>query len=341
MAKQKKEIPSIYSIGKYLKPDSLLQIYFFCGNDTFAIESATKALEKIIQPLLASDFDKETINGNECSVVDLMDIASSFPFGSEKKLIVLKDFDELKGDKKQFSSYVKNPSPSTILIINKYTEVSNPESEPYTSLYEKKYIFEANELKGNELSNWIVKYAAKNNKTISTDNALALIDIVGENRSMVEMQIQKIFSYLGTNKEITLEIIRSLSSRLKQYNIFDLWGAIGKRNKARALEITLNIMGQDDEAKQALYIIVMLNKYFTSLAQIPELEKENSNEFAKAKLIGTHPFFYKDYVKASAFFNEKKLKNIFQSLMEADMTMKSTTSDPKAVITLLITKLFI
>ncbi len=341
MAKQKKEIPSIYSIGKYLKPDSLLPIYFFCGNDTFAIESATKALEKIIQPLLTSDFDKETINGNECSVFDVIDIASSFPFGSEKKLIVLKDFDELKGDKKQFSSYVKNPSPSTILIINKYTEVSNPDAEPYTSLYEKNYIFEANELKGNELSSWIVKYVAKNNKTISTENALALIDIVGENRSIVEMQIQKIFSYLGTNKEITLEIIRSLSSRLKQYNIFDLWGAIGKRNKARALEITLNIMGQDDEAKQALYIIVMLNKYFTSLAQIPELEKENSNEFAKAKSIGTHPFFYKDYVKASAFFNEKKLKNIFQSLMEADMTMKSTASDPKAVITLLITKLFI
>ncbi len=341
MAKQKKVIPSIYSIGKYLKPDSLLPVYFFFGNDTYAIESATKALEKIIQPLLTSDFDKEVVNGNECSVVDVMDLASSFPFGSEKKLIILKDFDELKGDKKQFSTYVKDPSPSTILIVNKYSDVTNPDAEPYSSLFNRNFIFEANELKGNDLTGWIVKYVARNNKTISSDNASALIDIVGENRSLVEMQIQKIFSYLGSNKEITLEIIRSLSSRLKQNNIFDLWGAIGKRNKAKALEIALNIMGQDDEAKQSLYLIVMLNKYFTSLAQIPELEKENNNEFVKAKSIGTHPFYYKDYVKASSYFNETKLKNIFQYLMDADMTMKSTASDPKAVITLLITKIFV
>jgi len=341
MAKQKKEIPSIYSIGKYLKQDSLLPVYFFFGNDTYAIESATKALEKIIQPLLASDFDKEVLNGNELTVIEVMDLASSFPFGSEKKLVILKDFDELKGDKKQFSSYFKDPSPSTVLIVNKYSDVTNIESEPYASLYERNFIFEANELKGNDLTSWIVKYASRNYKTISTENALALIDIVGENRSLIEMQIQKIFSYLGDNKEITLEIIRSLSSRLKQYNIFDLWNAVGKKNKARALEIALNILGQDDEAKQALYIIVMLNKYFISLAQIPELEKDNSTEFVKAKSIGTHPFFYKDYVKASSYFNEKRLKNIFQSLMDADMTMKSTASDPKAVISLLITKLFL
>lgn len=341
MPKQKKEIPSIYSIGKYLKPDSLLPIYFFFGNDTYAIESATKALEKIVQPLLTSDFDKEILNGNERSVVEVMDLASSFPFGSEKKLVILKDFDELKGDKKQFSGYVKDPSPSTILIINKYTDVTNIDAEPFASLYEKNFIFEANELKGNDLSGWIVKNAARNGKSISTENALALIDIVGENRSLIEMQMQKIFSYLGDNKEVTLEIIRSLSSRLKQFNIFDLWNAIGKRNKARSLEVALNIMGQDDESKQALYTIAMLTKYFMSLAQIPELEKENTNEFAKAKSIGTHPYFYKDYVRASSYFNEKRLKNIFQSLMEADMTMKSTASDPKAVISLLITKLFI
>jgi len=341
MAKQKKEIPSIYSIGKYLKQDSLLPIYFFFGDDTYAIEGATKALEKIVQPLLASDFDKEIINGNERTVVEVMDLASSFPFGSEKKLIVLKDFDELKGDKKQFGGYVKDPAPSTVLIINKYSDVTNFDAEPFSSLLEKNFIFEANELKGNNLTSWIVKYVSKNGKSISLENASALVDIVGENRSLIEMQIQKIFSYLGDNKEITLEIIRSLSSRLKQFNIFDLWNAVGKRNKARSMEVMLNIISQDDEGKQALYIIAMLNKYFTSLAQVPDLEKDNTSEQAKARSVGTHPFFYKDYVKASTYFNENRLRNIFRSLMNADMTLKSTASDPKAVISLLLTEIFL
>ncbi|MCX6152131.1 MAG: DNA polymerase III subunit delta [Ignavibacteriales bacterium] len=340
MAKKKVEVPSIYTIGKFLKKETLLPIYCFYGDDTFSIENAVKAVEKVVDPFLTSDFDKEIINAEERTVVEVIDLALAFPFGSEKKLIILKDFDELKGDKKQFAPYVKNPSASTVMLITKYGNIANLEAEPFAALLDKNFLFEANELKGKDLSSWIVKFAAKNGKIISTENAELLIDTVGDNRTLIEMQLQKIFTYLGDNKEIRLDVIKSVASQLKEYIIFDLLNAVGSRNKSKAVEVLFNLLAQGDEDKQALFILAMLNKYFTSIAQIPELEKDNITEQAKARIIGTHPYYYKEYVKASNFYKEPKILKISRALLNADVTMKTTSTDTKTVMLMLLAEIF-
>jgi DNA polymerase-3 subunit delta len=340
MTNNKPEIPSIYTIGKFLKEDSILPIYFFYGDDNYALENAIKAVEKAVDPLITSEFDKEIVNTEERTVVEIMDLAYAYPFGSKKKLIILKDFDELKGDKKQFGTYVNNPVPSTVMIITKYGNIQNYNALPYSLLLEKKYLFAANELKGRELLAWVIKYSAKNGKTITTDNAGLLVDIVGENRSMIEMQLQKIFTYLGDNKDIRLDVIKSVASQLKEYIIFDLLNAIGNRNKSKAVEVLLNLLAQGDRDKQALFILAMLNKYFTGIAQVPELEKEKMSEQVKAKIIGTHPYYYKDYLKAGKFFKEEKILNISRALLKTDIMLKSTSVDVKTVMLMLLAEIF-
>lgn len=336
MAKSKVPVASIFSISKFLKKDSLLPIYFFFGEDSYSIESAVRSIETVVQPLLASDFDKETISGKDRTVSEIVDLASAFPFGSEKKLLILKDFDELKGDKKSFSSYVRNPSLFTILVITKHGAISNLEAEPYLSLRKENFIFEANELKGDELINWIIKYSARKQKAISYENAAMLVSIVGENRSLIEMQLHKIFAYLGDEKEITHEVIQNQSSQLKEYTIFDLQNAIGARNKVKAFEVANNLL---DKGKDALFIILMLTRYFTAIAQIPELEKNNIPDQEAARIIGTHSFFYKDYKKASLYYRDLRLLKAGKALFNADLTIKTTSIDQKTVITMLLAEI--
>ncbi|MGE5402029.1 MAG: DNA polymerase III subunit delta [Ignavibacteriales bacterium] len=337
MAKNKIPVPSIFTLGKYLKKDTLLPVYFFYGEDTYSIENAAKAVENAVQPFLISDFDKESLSGKEKSVVEILDLASAFPFGSSKKLIILKDFEELKGDKKKFCAYVQNPPAFTVLVIIRNSNISNLESEPYATLLKRGYLFEANELKGEELVSWITKYSARKDKVISHENAGLLIDIVGENRSLIEMQLQKILAYLGENREITRETIINISSALKEYTIFDLQNAIGLRNKPKAIETAYNLL---DKGKDVLFIISMLTRYFTGLAQVPELEKSNIPDQEAARIVGTHPYYYKDYKKASLIYRDLRLMRIVRALFNADLTVKTTSADPKTVITILLGEIF-
>ena len=337
MAKTKVPVPSIYSLGKFLKKDSFLPIYFFYGEDTYSIENAARAVENALQPLLSSDFDKEVLNGKERTVVEIIDSASAFPFGTEKKLIIVKDFDELKGDKKKFSHFASNPPQFTTIIFTKNGSISNVEAEPYNTFLKKGYLFEANELKGGELASWIVKYAARKSKVISSENAALLVDTVGENRSLIEMQLQKIFAYLGEEREISRETIFNISSALKEFTIFDLQNAIGAGNKTKALETAYNLL---EKGKDVLFIVSMLNRYFTAVAQVPELTKGNVPDGEAARTIGTHPYYYKDYKKAAQFYKDQRLLRVARALYKADLSVKTTSADPKTVVTILLAEIF-
>ncbi|HEX2963278.1 MAG TPA: DNA polymerase III subunit delta [Ignavibacteriales bacterium] len=337
MAKSKVPVPSIYTIGKFLKKETFLPVYFFFGEDSYSIENAARAVEVALQPYLSSDFDKEVISGRERTAMEVIDAASAFPFGSEKKLMIVKDFDELKGDKKKLKAFVENPPSFTTVVFTKLGNITNVEAEPYFTFLKKGYLFEANELKGNELASWIVKYAAKKSKVISPENAALLIDTVGENRSLIEMQLQKIFAYLGEGREITREVIFNISSALKEFTIFDLQNALGAGNKTKALETAYNLL---DKGKEVLFIISMLNRYFTAVAQVPELTRSNVPDNEAARIIGTHPFYYKDYKKAAMYYRDQRLLRIARALFKADLTVKTSSADPKTVITILLAEIF-
>ncbi|MCU7496852.1 MAG: DNA polymerase III subunit delta [Ignavibacteria bacterium] len=337
MAKSKVPVPSIYSIGKFLKKDSFLPVYFFYGEDTYSIENAARAVEQALQPLLSSDFDKEVISGKERTVMEIIDAASAFPFGSGRKLMLVKDFDELKGDKKKLSGFANNPPSFTTIVFTKNGNISNVEAEPYFTFLKHGYLFEANELKAGELASWIVKYTAKKGKTISSENAALLMDMVGENRSLIEMQLQKILAYLGNEKEITRETIFNISSALKEFTIFDLQNAIGAGNRAKAMETAYNLL---EKGKDILMIISMLTRYFTALAQVPELTRNNVPDNEAARIIGTHPFYYKDYKKAAMNYKDQRILRIARALYKADLTVKTTSTDPKTVVTILLAEIF-
>lgn len=336
MAKNKVQVPSIFSISKYLKPDSLLPIYFFFGDDLYSIENSVRAVENAAQPFITSDFDLEVFNSQDKDFADVLDLASTFPFGSEKRLLIYKGFEDKKDDRAKLTSYVKNLSSSTIFIIVRYGNISNLETEPYTSLLKNDFIFEGRELKGDELISWVMKYSAKKGKSINSENAAVLVEIVGENRTLIEMQLQKIFSYLGDVKEITYDTIKAISSELKEYTIFDLQNAIGAKNKTKAMETAYNLL---DKGKEALFILAMLTRYFTAIAQIPELEKSGKSDFEIARAIGVHHFYYKDYKNASRYYRDKKMVNIARALFEADVSLKSTSTEQKTIITILITEI--
>jgi len=336
MSKSKTAVPSVYSLTKYLKKENFLPVYFFFGDDFYSVENAVKAVEKQIKPFLVSDFDKEIFSGKDITFTELQDLASSFPFGSQFKLIIVKNFDEVKGDKRKFASYIKNPSASTILILSKEGPISNLDTEPYISMLKNDFMFEAKELKGADLINWVVKNAVRNGKHIQPENAELLAGMVGENRSLIEMQMQKIFAYIGEDKEITFEIISSVASELKEYTIFDLQNALGNRDRSKSIETANNLL---DKGKEPLFIISMLCKYFTSIARVIEIEKETLSEPERAKQAGVHQYFYKSYKNASRFYNSKKLLDITRALFEADLGIKTTAADPRTIILTLIARI--
>ncbi len=233
MAKSK--APSILEAIAEIKKRKFKPVYYFFGEDSYNLTFALHTLEEVFTPLLSSEFDKETIYSEDRSITDILGLATSFPFGSEKKLIIVREAEKIK-DKKPLKDYADTPAEFTVLALFHNGSITNLKSEPFKTLAENDFLFEAKELKGRNLIDWLISEAEEKGKKLSEENAQVLVDIVGENRNMLEDQLEKICVFLNKEKEITIESIQQVSSELKQFNIFDLQNAIGLKDKAKSLE---------------------------------------------------------------------------------------------------------
>ncbi|UCH65394.1 MAG: DNA polymerase III subunit delta [Ignavibacterium sp.] len=331
----KTRAPSILDVIDRTDKSSLLPVYYFFGDDYYLLQNALSAIETASAPLISSDFDRETFYGDDKSLSDVLDFASAFPFGSEKKLLIFKQFEKVR-DKKPLKDYAKSPVDFTVLVIIHSGSITNLDSEPYKTLRAHNFIFEAKELRGKTLNKWLINHIEKKGKKISEETAQMLVDISGESRNMLQAQLEKIITFMNDEKEITLDHVQNLSTSLKQNSIFDLQNALGRKEKDKSIQIAYNLL---DNGAEPVFIVAMLTRYFTGLSKINELNKMNLPLQQAARYAGTHHFYYKDYQQARTRYSDLDLANVFRALLKADLSIKTTSSDGKNVITILLSEI--
>ncbi len=332
----KQQAKSIIELNKYLNKETLLPIYFLCGEDSYSIDIAVEAIEKVISPFIETDFDRESFNGEKAfELSQVLDLALTFPFGGGKKLITIKNFDKIT-DKKILSDFVKNVPEFTVMIIVHNGKISDLSKEPYSILNEKGYLFEAKPLTGNELINWFIKAGKRLGIELSDDNARIVIEIVGEDKTLLETQLQKFSSFAHGRNQLTIDELIKLSSPTKEYSIFDFISTLGVGNKSRALEIGFNLL---DNGIEMVYIVNMVAKFIMTVAQILDLSRQKINDKDGSRLVGVSYYYYLNCKKASYFLTDDRLYNASKALLNADLAIKSTSMDAKTVLQILITEM--
>jgi len=330
------QIPSITEISKFLAKEKILPVYFLCGEDQYTIDLALDTIEKAVAPFVLSEFDREILNVEKNqSLSQVLDLAFSFPFGGGKKLFIIKNFEKFS-DKKELVNFIKNPPEFTVLIFTQPEKISDPSKEPYAALRDRRFLFEARIATGEELIDWLLKKSKQHGLNFSRDNAQLLVDIVGEEKSLLEMQLQKLLNYLSDKDKITTEDIVKLASPTKEYSIFNLQDAIGKGNKSVAVEVAYNLL---DSGMEIIAIINMLSKFVLTVSQIMELGRSNVNDNEAARLAGVSWGYYVNCKKAGYMLNDERLLNASRALLSADIATKTTSADPKTVLLILISEM--
>ncbi len=337
MSKTQNRPPYISEAAKNLEKNEPLPVYYFYGEDSFLVDEAVKKILKKLESYEISEFDKETFYGSDAKLVDVLDVASAFPFSSQKKIIIFKEFEKVR-DKKNLVNYLKSPAEFTVLILIHNGEIRDFNSALYKTLLNEGFIYSAKELKGKYLISWIVDYCLSNGKSISEENAQAVVDLIGDSKSLIEGQLAKIFAYISDKTSIELEDILNVSSELKEFNIFNLEDAISKKDRKNAFRIAYNLLSH---GKDQIYIISMLTRYFTILTRIKELADKRVPPREASRSLGVSERFYYNYLNARKLYSEKDLFRISRALYTADLLTKTTSTDEKTVITVLLTEILL
>lgn len=317
-----------------LKKKQFAPIYLVYGEEDLLIDECVQAIVKQAVDPSMRGFNLDIMYGSKVDAQDVVAHASSFPMMAERRVVVVKESEKLAttdAAREVLAAYIKKPLESTSLVF--VAEKPDFRKKPFSDLKKSAELIECKPLWDNEVPGWISERIAQLGKQASPEACRLLQAYVGNSLSNLQTEIEKLFVFVGDKKRIEPEDVAGVVGETKGYTIFELQNAIGNRDIGLAIQIVERML---EHGESPQFMIVMLTRFFTILYKLTEFRQRRSSEREIAAEVGLSPYFVKQYVEFSGNFSKEQIEQSFRALLDADLTLKSTSRDPHLVLDLLV-----
>jgi len=306
-----------------LKKGTILPLYLFYGEEEFLIQEALDLIVKKVVDPGTRDFNFNIAYCRDTGASGIVNLAQTLPLMSERRLVIAKEIDAFKAaDLEELSLYLKEPSPSTCLVM-----VSNQ------GKFDKKSVLSAVESHGavtrfyplldREMVPWIEGWAKTRGLSIQRDAADYLWQAIGNDLQKIGNELQKVEIFIRDRKKIAFDDVKTVVGAFREYTPFDLAAAVGRKDREKAFLI-LNRLIQEGEQPVGLLGSIAWN--FRRILQVKAMEAAGmASEEAMKKLrppvIFHQVALFKSQVKS---YTSDELRKVFPVMLSADRALKSS-----------------
>lgn len=228
-------------------PSHFSLLYVILGKDPF---QRKMAIDKLVSALRKgnSSFEFQTLDAERISTKELMNELNAMALFATQRAVMVENADKL--DKESMTAlehYFDKPNRTIFLILaasslhhgtNFYKKSEKngivlefPEEKPWE--------------KERSTQEWITTVVAAEGKTIDSHCSQLLIKLLGTQQELLHNELQKLFCYIGSRKQITPQDISAIISSLPLDNGWQLGEAIFRRDGSAALRICKGILLDD------------------------------------------------------------------------------------------------
>jgi DNA polymerase-3 subunit delta len=298
-------------------------VYFLFGEEPYFIDVIADVLENEVLGENEKAFNQLVLYGKDTQIGAVVDEARQFPMMSDKKLVIIKEAQELK-NWDDLIPYLEKPAPHSILIFCHKYKKPDKRTKFYKSLEKTALTFESKPLYENQIAAWVTKYVASKGFAIDPAAADLITDYIGSDLSKITNEIDKICIGLQPSAKITKDMVADQVGVIKEFNVFELSHAFGEKNFAKAALI-IDYFCQSNKSGFLIPMVAQLHSFFYKVLIAGTHARENDANLAKLLGIST-AYFVKDYRTAAKNYSPAGIKNILRLLMEADMKGKGIGS---------------
>lgn len=298
-----------------LKKGNYKPIYWLEGEEPYFIDKVVDFAEHKILTEAEAGFNLTIFYGRDANWADVVNACRRYPMFSEKQVVLLKEAQHMK-DLEKLEGYVDNPLPSTIFVVSYKDKKVDARTKFAKTLKAKGEMFTTKKLYDNELPNWANNVVTQMGLTIGQKALALLVDHVGNDLSRIENEIEKLAVNLGARKNITEDDIENYIGISKEFNVFELQAALGKKDFAKVIRI-INYFERNPKAGPIQLIIPSLYSFFSKVYGI--FAVGTTDEKAIAAALGVSPFFVRDYLQASKNYGYQGVESTLLLLHEYNL----------------------
>lgn len=318
-------------------------VYLFYGEEEFLIEESVNALlEATVDPSTKS-FNCDIIYGADARADDVVSLANSFPMMADRRVILVREFDKLSGkepskggspDDVAFIRYVKQPSPTTVLILA--ADEPDMRRSPYAQLAKSATVVQCKKMYERDAIKWVDDRVKKKGKKLQADAARLLLAQVGVSLRTLSNEIDKLFVFVADRPTITDEDVRHVVGLSHESTIFELQKALGERRLKDAWRICERILVYEKPP----FIVTMLGRFYTQIHQARAvIASGKSDRQSVAAQLKINPFFADEFIGYARSHSNAQIDAAFVALRETDKLVKTSQTDHHVALNLLMVKL--
>jgi len=304
-----------------IKGGKIAPIYFLMGEEAYYIDMISDFIESNVLAEEEKGFNQMVLYGKEVSIQDIVSNAKRYPMMAERQVIIVKEAQNLIKTIEQLVDYAKNPQPSTVLVFNYKYKSLDKRKALFKTLSKSAVVFESKKIYEDKIPSWIQNYLSAKKISITPKAALMLSEFLGNDLSKIANELNKLEIVVGTQREITPEIIEENIGISKDFNNFELQKAIGHLNHKKAYQI-VNYFSQNSKQHPFVLTISILYLYFKKLMTLHTVRDRNPRAVSKA--LGVNPYFVNEYIAVSRNFPMKRISGFWKRFGNTMLKVKGS-----------------
>lgn len=317
-------------INEDIKQGNFKQVYLLYGEERYLRRQYRERLHKA----LCNEGDTMNTHfyeGKDFSVGEVIDLAETLPFLSERRVIFLTDSGLFKSGGEKMAEYLTASNESTFFVFTE-SEVDK-RSKLYKTVASKGYAAEFAVQDENTLKRWIAGVLSKDGKKIAENTVQLLITKTGTDMENIQSELEKLICYCMDREVITDNDVEAICTTRISNHIFDMINAIADKQQKKALELYYDLLALKEPPMRILFLIA---RQCNLLLQAKELKTKGYDNRTIGSKLGVPPFIAGKYLNQASRFKTSTLRNAVKQCVEAEEAVKSGRMNDRMSVEILI-----
>lgn len=327
-------------------------IYLLYGEDVLSLDEMLKSLKQSAGPAELYDVNVTTLDGAQVSYGELVATASTVPFLSDKRLVIVRGLlsrfesrnsrnggrasasERKLGEWEGLGDALKGVPESTDLVfVDGGLSAGNPLLKAVRPLAQA-HTFPLPSAR--ELPQWIRQRAAKLGVNVEPKAVSTLAETIGSDTRVIDNELQKLALY-RMSQPVRQEDVEEMVSYAKEASIFAAVDAVLEGRAGAAIRMIQQIL---DAGRPPVYIITMIARQVRLLILAKELKAQRLQQAEIGRRLSLSGYPLTKTLEQEGRFTHQRLADIHRKLLEADLAIKSGgASDEQMALDMFIVEL--
>ncbi|MGE0763502.1 MAG: DNA polymerase III subunit delta [Bdellovibrionales bacterium] len=295
-------------------------IYLLVGEDYFLMNEALTGIKAAVLTDGAIDFNSDQFFAGDDDVIKIRDTIEMLPMMSPRRLVVVRNVQSFKEkDWDVLAPIFDQPVDSTTLVL--LADKVDKRRKTFKRLAETSTVVELSRPYDNQLAAWIDYIGAKHGLTIQNEAAALLRQLIGASLTELNNEVLKLRDFVGPRKSVDAEDVLKVVSRSKADSVFDLTNAIGRQDRAMALQSLAHLL---EHGQNEIGAVAMIARHIRILSAVRDGVREGMPPTKLCLKAGIPQFFLKDYQSQARLWSDSKITQMIHALKDTDKALKSS-----------------